>query len=264
MSGCMLMLSLWCLNRARSTSGKSSELGERRCMLLLTCHMISCFLAFLLQAIGHSFIPAGQNARLLLVGRIFLALAAGSIQAVGTGICEANWPNRCIWAILWLMTLCSTIGILVEGCGNTLLKTNSSHHEAWPQKENHLPNPIFQVRTLSFRESHVLFLLASFCCRSETICSFQKNGEFPYFVEHPSRVETTYWTHPPPLELAGQNFTPFKPRSISLNHSFHLLGVQWNKRSTHGRHSHSCWSCFFPTCFHVFCLFKVIVYFLPR
>ena len=199
MSGCMLMLSLWCLNRARSTSGKSSELGERRCMLLLTCHMISCFLAFLLQAIGHSFIPAGQNARLLLVGRIFLALAAGSIQAVGTGICEANWPNRCIWAILWLMTLCSTIGILVEGCGNTLLKTNSSHHEAWPQKENHLPNPIFQVRTLSFRESHVLFLLASFCCRSETICSFQKNGEFPYFVEHPSRVETTYWTHPPPL-----------------------------------------------------------------
>ena len=63
MSGCMLMLSLWCLNRARSTSGKSSELGERGCMLLLTCHMISCFLAFLLQAIGHSFIPAGQNSR---------------------------------------------------------------------------------------------------------------------------------------------------------------------------------------------------------
>ena len=112
MSGCMLMLSLWCLNRARSTSGKSSELGERRCMVLLTCHMISCFLAFLLQAIGHSFIPAGQNASLLLVGRIFLALAAGSIQAVGTGIGEARWPNGCIWAFLWLMTLCSTIGFV--------------------------------------------------------------------------------------------------------------------------------------------------------
>eukprot|EP00434_Breviolum_minutum_P017642 symbB.v1.2.015572.t2/scaffold1168.1/size134142/1 len=54
----------------------------------------------------------GQKASLLLVGRIFFALAAGSIQAVGTGIGEANWPNRCIWAILWLMTLCSTIGFV--------------------------------------------------------------------------------------------------------------------------------------------------------